>query len=152
MCDKKYPSHCFPHPTWTCSLFHPFHFPQFPINEGLCSCPSIYSLLFHSNFPPSLLCPSDPPTLSFPIRRLGPQWVCVLSSEVLYSPVQSHALQFRLALSILPLIPLNGNPSAGLVFTDWLSPLCVSSVLNWCTMYTPYVPLFHRGVAPPFCF
>lgn len=127
---------------------HPFPFTQIPLNESLCFCPP--------DLPPLLLLfPSDPPTLSVPIRRLGPQWVCVLSSEVLYSPMRSHALQFRLALSILPLIPLNGNPSAGHVFRDCLSPMCVSPVcvqLMYCICIPLTFPFFYRRVTPPFCF
>lgn len=90
-----------------------------------------------------LLFPPDPPSLSLPIRRLGPRWVCVLSSEVLYSPVQGHALLFRLALSTLTLIPLNGNPSTGPVFRGTLSPWCVFWVCILCveSMYCICVPL-----------
>lgn len=85
----------------------------------------------------SSLSPFNPPTPSHQ-EPLAPGLcgcvyvrVCILvTTEVLYSPVQSHALQFRCALSILPLIPLNGNASAELVFRACLSVFSFSLPLS----------------------
>lgn len=67
---------------------------------------------------------------------------CMLvTTEVLYSPVQSHALPFRCALSILPLIPFNENASAGLDFRPRLSPCALFLTPRPVNdaLYTPYL-------------
>lgn len=98
--------------------------------------PDIKPRTFWTSIVPGLRCLPPLPSIfpQTPTGSLGPRGVrmcvyvrvdvrvCMLvTTEVLYSPVQSHALQLRCAFSKLPLIPLNGNASAGLVFRACLS-------------------------------
>lgn len=131
--------------------------PSFTLNDCvslLLSAP--LSFLLISVVPPSPLLSCFPLTFpQSPPVPPHPKWVCVLSPEgiVVPSAVQSHALQFRPTLSILPLIRLNGNASAGPVFRGRLSPSCTTCMSAQLMDCTHFIALFYTSPPTPrLCF
>lgn len=141
-----YPSHGFPQTRWSLLVYFPFS--------------SFFSCLRSLSLTPCF--PSDPPTLSHPIRRLGPWWVCVCVCAVTGGIVLSGT-EPRFTLYLLRRYShwslWMEKPSAGLVIGGccW-SPLprlvCVCvCVFTGCPVHVyPIVPLLCEKVTPPFCF
>lgn len=118
-----YPSHGSPQTRLSLLVYFPFS--------------SFFSCLLSLSLTPCF--PSDPPTLSHPIRRLGPGWVCVCCHQGYCTQRRRATLCTVFAPAILPLIPLNGKPSAGLVIGGccW-SPshaLCVCVCVYICVCF-----------------
>lgn len=128
--------------TWplTHCPFHPFPVPHFSLNVSLPLCTPV--------FPVNLYSPSLPPvslwaTLSIHIRSLGSEWVCVLSPEVLYSSVQSHAYSLALLCLYSHWSQFEWKRLCWTFIRGCLSPLWGeygSWVFNWCTVYPLHTP------------